>query len=85
MARALRRNVRSRARGSNGNGGAVRTWSEGERARERARRHARSGGKNGENGESLAGPVGWRRPASEQPPLPLFFFNFFFQKLKCNF
>ena len=28
---------------------------------------------------SLAGPVGWRRPTSEQPPLP-FFFKLFFQR-----
>ena len=29
---------------------------------------------------SLAGPVGWRRPASEQPPSPNFFLNSFSQK-----
>jgi len=30
---------------------------------------------------SLAGPVGWRRAASEQPPLP-FFLNYFPKELK---
>ena len=63
MARALSKNSRSGARGSNGDDGAVRAWSGGERARERerererARRRARSGGGNGE----CAGAVhGWR-------------------------
>jgi len=30
---------------------------------------------------SLAGPVGWRRPASEQPPFLFFNLNFFSQTL----
>jgi len=53
----------------------------------RARRgHVRARGEGGGRGAgrlglaSLAGPVGWRRPASEQPPSP-FFLNYFSQTL----
>ena len=57
MAHELRKNGWSRARGSNGDGGAMRARSGGERARERARRRAWSGGGSGE----CAGAVHGRR------------------------
>jgi len=45
----------------------------------RARARGRGWTRRGDSGlASLAGPVGWRRPASEQPPFP--FFNFIFPK-----
>ena len=55
------------------------TWS-GARSAAVSERGEGGGRRRGEAGPaSLAGLVGWRRPASEQPPLP-FFLNIFSQR-----